>query len=49
MSKAATHFLPNGKPYTGPVHKEGGMLMTGAKHTPASKNLTHTPPKKVKK
>jgi len=49
MSKTATHYLPNGKVYTGPMHKEGGVLMTGAKHTPASKVLSHTPPKKVKK
>lgn len=48
MSKAATHYLPNGKPYKGPTHKEGGVLMTGAKHTANSKNLTHTPPKKAK-
>lgn len=46
MSKSATHYLPNGKPYTGPVHKEGGVLMTGAKHTAQSKTLTH---KKAKK
>ena len=49
MSKTATHYLPDGKVYKGPVHKEGGVLMTGAKHTATSKNLKHTPPKKVKK
>mgnify|MGYP003659439567 FL=1 len=49
MSKSATHYLPNGKIYKGPIHKVGGELMTGAKHTPTSRNLTHTPPKKVKK
>jgi hypothetical protein len=49
MSKTSTHYLPNGKPYKGPVHKEGGVLMSGAKHTSTSKNLTHTPPKKPKK
>lgn len=49
MSKAATHYLPSGKPYTGPVHKDKGVLMTGAKHTAASKTLTHMPPKKDKK
>jgi len=49
MSKEAKHYLPNGKPYKGPTHKEGGVLMTGAKHTASSKNLTHFPPKKVKK
>ena len=46
MSKVKTHYLPSGKPYTGPTHKVGGTLMTGAKHTAQSKNLTHTPPKK---
>lgn len=49
MSKNATHYLPNGKVYTGPLHKEGGVLMTGAKHTAKSQVLTHTPPKKAKK
>lgn len=50
MSKTATHYLPDGKVYTGPRHKAGGVLMTGAKHTPASKVLTHTPLKpKAKK
>lgn len=48
MSKTATHYLPDGKVYKGPVHKEGRVLMTGAKHTASSKNLTHTPPKKKK-
>lgn len=48
MSKTATHYLPDGKVYKGQVHKVGSKLMTGAKHTPASKNLTHTPPKKAK-
>lgn len=45
MSKTATHYLPDGKVYSGPRHKAEGVLMTGAKHTPASKVLTHTPPK----
>lgn len=49
MSKTATHYLLDGKVYTGPRHKTNGVLMTGAKHTPASKVLSHTPPKKVKK
>ncbi len=48
MSKNATHYLPDGKVYKGPVHKEGNVLMTGAKHTAKSKTLTHTP-KKAKK
>jgi hypothetical protein len=46
MSKTKTHYLPNGKPYTGETHKVGATLMTGAKHTAQSKNLTHTLPKK---
>ena len=49
MSKTATHYLPDGKVYIGPILKEGGVLMTGAKHTAQSKTLTHTPPKKAKK
>jgi len=49
MSKTATNYLPDGKVYKGPVHKAGDVLMTGAKHTPTSRNLTHTPPKKLKK
>lgn len=48
MSATKKHYLPNGKEYTGATHKEGSMLMTGAKHTATSKNLTHTKPK-VKK
>ena len=49
MSKSATHYLPNGKVYKGPIHKENGILMTGEKHTAKSRNLTHAPPKKVNK
>jgi len=49
MSKTSKHFLPNGKEYSGPIHKTNGKAMTGAKHTPSSKSLTHTPPKKTKK
>ena len=48
MSKDAKHYLLDGKPYKGKVHKENKVLMTGAKHTSKSRNLTHTPPKKVK-
>lgn len=46
MSKEKTHYLPDGKVYKGPTHKAGDKLMTGAKHTPTSKTLTHTPKKK---
>jgi hypothetical protein len=45
MSKTAKHYLPNGKPYTGPMHKAGSVLMTGASHTAQSKPLLHTAPK----
>jgi hypothetical protein len=48
MSKEAKHYLPDGKLYKGKVHKEGGVLMTGEKHTAKSRNLTHKPPKKGK-
>jgi hypothetical protein len=48
MSKNQTHYLPDGKIYKGETHKAGSVLMTGAKHSPASKVLTHTPPKKKK-
>lgn len=49
MSKTLKHYLPDGKPYKGPTHKAGAVLMTGEKHTAESKVLVHTPPKKVKK
>lgn len=49
MSKMQTHYLPNGKVYTGATHKAGSVLMTGAKHTATSQKLTHTQPKKAKK
>ena len=45
--KGVTHYLPNGKTYTGKTHKHtSGKVMTGAKHTPSSKPLSH---KKAKK
>jgi len=46
MSKDKPHYLPDGKLYWGYTHKVGNKLMSGAKHTPASKPLTHLPPKK---
>ncbi len=49
MSKTKTHYLPSGKVYKGETHKSGNVLMTGAKHTPASVKLTHTEPKSTKK
>jgi hypothetical protein len=48
MSKTSKHYLANGKLYTGPVHKTGKEVMTGATHTASSKKLTHTPPKAKK-
>jgi hypothetical protein len=48
MSKDKPHYLPDGKLYKGDTHKVGSKLMTGAKHTPASKPLSHTPPAKKK-
>ena len=39
--KGVTHYLPNGKAYTGKTHKTNGKVMTGAKHTASSKTLTH--------
>jgi len=48
MSKDKPHYLPDGKLYKGDTHKVGSKLMSGAKHTPASKTLTHTPPAKKK-
>ena len=45
--KGVTHYLPNGKAYTGKTHKHtSGKLMTGAKHTASSKPLTHKTAKK---
>tara|TARA_R110000803_G_scaffold172312_1_gene235221 strand:- start:4745 stop:4900 length:156 start_codon:yes stop_codon:yes gene_type:complete len=50
MAKNKLHYLPSGKLYKGPTHKDSkGKLMTGAKHTAASKFLTHTKPTKTKK
>tara|TARA_R110000744_G_scaffold94066_1_gene181601 strand:+ start:13254 stop:13481 length:228 start_codon:yes stop_codon:yes gene_type:complete len=47
MAKNKPHYLPSGKLYKGLTHKDSkGKLMTGAKHTAASKFLTHKPKKK---
>ena len=48
MATDKPHYLPSGKLYTGPTHKTNGQLMTGKKHTAASKNLSHTKKKKAK-
>jgi len=42
MSKSAKHYLESGKAYTGPVHKMGGELHTGAEHSDKSQKLTHS-------
>ena len=47
MAKNKPHYLPSGKLYKGLTHKDSkAKLMTGAKHTAASKFLTHKPKKK---
>ena len=48
MSKDKPHYTPDGKLYKGETHKVGTKLMTGAKHTPTSKTLSHTPAKQKK-
>ncbi len=45
MGKSSKHYLPNGKEYKGPVHKMGGKVHTGAKHSESSKVVTHSKPK----
>jgi|TARA_B100001094_G_C17770238_1_gene594668 hypothetical protein len=46
MSAKAKHYLPNGKEYKGPTHKDArGKLMSGAVHTKSSKYLVHKKPK----
>ena len=42
MAKDKPHFLPSGKEYKGPTHTTKGKLMSGAKHTQTSKNLSHS-------
>jgi len=49
VTKSQKHYLPNGKEYVGPTHKMGGELHTGASHTSASKRLSHSAPKVMKK
>ena len=45
--KDVKHYLKNGTEYKGKTHKHtSGKVMTGAKHTPSSKPLSH---KKAKK
>lgn len=49
MTKSQKHYLPSGKEYMGATHKAGSKLMTGAKHTASSKDLSHSKPKAPKK
>jgi hypothetical protein len=45
MAAGAKHYLPSGKEHKGPTHKDAsGKLMSGAKHSAASKYLMHTKP-----
>jgi hypothetical protein len=46
MAKGVDHYLPTGQKYTGPTHKTGKTLMTGATHTSKSQVLTHSKPTK---
>lgn len=46
MSKSQAHYTADGEQYKGPTHKAGSKLMTGAKHTPKSKVLSHKAKKK---
>lgn len=48
MSKTAKHYLPNGKEYSGSMHKMGTQLHTGEKHTAKSQKLSHVAPKAKK-
>ena len=42
MGANSKHYLPNGKEYKGPTHKDAkGKVMTGNKHTKNSKYLSH--------
>lgn len=45
MTKSSKHYLASGKEYKGAVHKMGGQIHTGAKHTASSKVVTHRKPK----
>ena len=46
MAKTSKYYFPNGKPYTGPIHKMGGKIHTGATHTSSSKVVAQKKPKK---
>jgi len=45
MGATSKHYLPNGKEYKGPTHKDAkGKIMSGAKHTKNSQFLVHKKP-----
>ena len=45
MGATSKHYLPNGKEYKGPTHKDAkGKIMSGKTHTKASKFLVHKKP-----
>lgn len=45
MGATSKHYLPNGKEYKGPTHKDAkGKVMSGKTHTKASKFLVHKKP-----
>lgn len=41
MAKGVMHYTKSGKKHTGPTHKMGKELHTGASHTKLSKPLFH--------
>jgi hypothetical protein len=45
MAAGVKHYFANGREHKGPMHKDAnGKAMSGAKHTAASKFLTHKKP-----
>ena len=46
MAVKKQHYFSNGVEYKGPTHKTAGKLMSGAKHTSASKTLSHVKKRK---
>lgn len=45
MAKGVPHYTKSGKRYTGPTHKMGSELHTGAKHSARSQKLYHRKPR----
>lgn len=46
MPKTSKHYLASGKEYKGAIHKMSRKMHTGAKHSSASKTITHNKSKK---